>query len=111
MREILVFVTAGSEDEAKRLACAVVDEGVAACANIVPRICSIFRWEGQVTEEQECLLFIKTVDEVFADLERTIKTHHSYEIPEIIAVSIQRGSQDYLEWMKDAIKRPKSEAE
>ncbi len=97
---IVVFVTTGSEQEAKSLARKLVEQRLVACANIFPTIQSIFQWEGQVTEEQESLLMLKTTSSTFEQVESVIKTHHSYEVPEIIALPIQRGSEDYLSWVR-----------
>ena len=103
MAEIVVLITAGSEEEAQRLARAVVGEGVAACVNIIPRVRSVFRWEGQIADEQEHLLVVKTIEEAYERLERTIQTLHSYQVPEIIALPIHRGSSAYLTWIRDSI--------
>lgn len=100
-REIIVFVTAASEEEAARIGRSVVEAGLAACANIVPQIRSIFRWEGKVSEEQESLMLLKTRSTLFPDLVTAIKKLHSYEVPEIIALPIGQGSADYLKWIRD----------
>lgn len=101
MSEIVVLVTAGSEDEARSLARSVVEKEIAACVTVIPHVRSVFRWEGQIAEEQEYLLLIKTVDKAFDVLERTIKAVHSYQVPEIIALPIQCGSREYLAWMRE----------
>ncbi|WP_447970264.1 divalent-cation tolerance protein CutA [Nitrospira sp. M1] len=102
--EIVVFVTAGSESEAKAIARRIVQDRLAACVNIVPTIQSVFEWEGKVLEEQESLLIIKTKAEIFDMLESVIKAQHSYSVPEIIALPIQVGAADYLEWLGQAVK-------
>jgi periplasmic divalent cation tolerance protein len=99
--EIVVFVTAASEEEAARIGRSVVEEGLAACANVVPRIRSIFRWEGKVSEEQESLIILKTRADLFEELAAAIKGAHSYQVPEIIALPIGKGSADYLKWIRD----------
>ena len=101
--EIVVLVTAASETEAKFIARRIVEEKLVACVNIIPTIQSVFEWEGKVMEEQESLLIIKTKAEVFAMLESVIKAHHSYSVPEIIALPIQMGSTAYLEWLRLAV--------
>ncbi|MDQ3234905.1 MAG: divalent-cation tolerance protein CutA, partial [Pseudobdellovibrionaceae bacterium] len=78
----------------------VVSSGLAACVNIVRGIQSIFRWENAVNVETECLMLIKTTLNRFSELETVIREHHSYSVPEIIALPIIRGSAPYLEWIK-----------
>lgn len=99
--EVVVFVTASSEEEARMIGRRVVERRLAACANILPGIRSIFRWQGQVSEEREVLLILKTRRALFTDLAGTVKALHSYEVPEIIALSIAAGWPDYLQWIRD----------
>ena len=102
--EIVVFVTTGSEEQAKQLSHVLVEQQLVACANIFPSIQSIFKWEGQVMEEKESLLMLKTRADLFKEVEAAIRAHHSYDVPEIIALPIQRGSEDYLSWVRQATK-------
>jgi periplasmic divalent cation tolerance protein len=97
---IVVFVTAGSEKEAEKIAQALLKEKLAACINIVPGLKSMFRWKGQISTEEEVLLLIKTKDKLFEKLKKRIIELHSYEVPEIIALGILAGSEKYLEWLK-----------
>ena len=99
--EIVVFVTAPSEEEATRISRSLVEAGLVACANVLPRVRSIFRWEGKVTEEQESLIVLKTRSRLFKELAMAIKNMHSYSVPEIIAISIAQGSAEYLSWIRD----------
>ena len=103
MGEVVVLITTGSVEEAQKIGRILVDAGLVACANIVPSVQSIFRWEGQVTEEQETLLILKSVSEAFESLEAKVKSHHSYSVPEIIALPIETGSKPYLAWVRDMI--------
>ncbi|MBI4002625.1 MAG: divalent-cation tolerance protein CutA [Nitrospira defluvii] len=98
--EIVVLVTASSADEAEQLGSMVVSSGLAACANVVKGIQSIFRWDNKINVENECLIIIKTTLDRFSELEAVIRGHHSYSVPEIIALPIIRGSAQYLEWIK-----------
>jgi periplasmic divalent cation tolerance protein len=97
--EIVVLVTASSEEEAHRIARTVVEAGLVACANILSPIKSIYIWEHKVTEDTEILMLFKTKRHLFHDLEQAIKRLHSYELPEIIALPIVMGSEDYLGWI------------
>ena len=96
-----VFVTCGSEEEALKIARALVDEKLAACANLVSPIRSIYRWEGKVWDEKEWLLILKTQREKFQKLEERVKALHSYSVPEIIALPITEGSPSYLRWIEE----------
>ena len=98
--EIVVLVTASSAEEAERLGRLVVSSGLAACANIVKDIHSIFRWDNQIDMEKECLIVIKSTLARYAELEAVVREHHSYQVPEIIALPIARGSESYLEWIR-----------
>jgi len=98
---LVVFVTCGSEEEALKIAHALVEERVAACVNLVSPIRSIYRWEGKVWNENEWLLIIKTQMLRFDDLEKRVKSLHSYSIPEIIALPITKGYSSYLNWLKE----------
>ncbi|MET0515407.1 MAG: divalent-cation tolerance protein CutA [Nitrospiraceae bacterium] len=97
---LVVFVTASTHEEANRLSTLVVESKIAACATIVENVRSVFRWEGKVNSEKESLLILKTTAGRFLDLEELITTHHSYEVPEVIAFPIVMGSRKYLEWIR-----------
>ena len=101
MAEVVVLVTTASEDEAANIGRALVQSGLVACANIVPRIRSIFRWEGKVEEERECLLVLKSQSDHFDQLCKRIRELHSYSVPEIIALPIADGLPEYLAWVRD----------
>jgi periplasmic divalent cation tolerance protein len=97
---IVVFVTAGSESEAEVIATTLVEERLAACVNIVSPVRSIYRWEGKIANEQEWLLVIKTQAKRFADLETKIRSLHSYQVPEVIALPIVQGAEAYVQWLR-----------
>jgi len=98
---IVVLVTTSSEEEAVALGKLLVEQRLVACANILPKVKSIFQWDGKISEEEECLMILKTKKPLFKALEKTIMAHHSYDVPEIIALPIVEGSQSYLSWVHD----------
>lgn len=95
----IVFCTCPDRDTAENIARLLVESGLAACVNILPNITSIYRWQGQLERAEELLLVIKTRQDAYSVLESTIKQHHPYQVPEIIAVSIESGLPDYLHWI------------
>jgi len=99
MDEIVVLMTVSSEDEASRISRVMVERGLVACVNIIPGIRSIFLWEGKMSEAQEFLLLAKTVKQNFDSLSNVVKAHHSYSLPEVIALPIHLGSEAYLAWI------------
>lgn len=102
----IVLSTAGSEDEALKIARSLVERKLAACVNIVPRIVSIYRWQGKVEESQEWLLLIKTTKEAFPLVRDAIQELHSYDVPECVEISIEDGTSAYLQWIEDSLAIP-----
>ncbi len=98
----VVLVTASSQKEAEAIAHVLVQGQLAACVNITP-VQSIYRWNDELQHEQEWQLLIKTHLAQLAALEKTIREHHSYDVPEIIALPILRGSQPYLRWIDQQV--------
>jgi len=101
---IVVFVTCGSEEEALKIANALVEAHLAACVNLIAPIRSIYRWEGKIWDEKEWLLIIKTQKQRFEALEKRVRSLHSYSVPEIISLPITEGSSAYLNWIKENTK-------
>lgn len=102
--ELIVLVTcprAGAEKIARPL----VEEGLAACVNIVTGVSSIFRWEDKIEVESEDLMIIKTNSTLWASLEKRVKELHSYDTPEIISLRIEDGYKPYLDWLNTALRR------
>ena len=95
----IVLCTVPDETVAQRIASALVGERLAACINIVPGITSVYRWKGAIETDSELLLIIKTTAAVYPQLQNRIRALHPYELPEIIAVSIDQGQPDYLAWI------------
>jgi len=100
--EIVVIVTAPSEDLAVTIARALVETRLAACANIIKGIRSIYTWQGKTEDDTEVLMIVKTRRELFDLLKSKVKELHSYEVPEIIALPIIAGSDDYLKWLRES---------
>lgn len=99
----LVLTTAGSVEEARRIADALVDRKLAACVNIVSRVESIYRWKGRTEEAEEWLLWIKTSAAAFDRVRDAIKELHSYELPECLCLAVETGSTEYLQWLDDSV--------
>jgi periplasmic divalent cation tolerance protein len=95
----VVLITCGSIAEARRIARSVVKKKLAACANIVPGVESIYRWKGNVDRAREVLMILKTSAARLPELEREVKRLHSYDVPEFIALPIAAGSKEYLRWI------------
>jgi periplasmic divalent cation tolerance protein len=99
----IVLSTAGSEEEARKIAHHLVENKLAACVNIVPQIESIYRWQGKVESSREWLLLIKTAAEKFSAVRDAITELHSYDLPECVAISIDDGSAAYLNWLTESV--------
>lgn len=101
MDEIVVFITVSNEDEAVKIAKALVGARLAGCVNIIKNIRSIYSWQGKVEDETEVLMIVKTQKSLFDSLMKKVKELHSYTVPEIIAMPIVEGSEDYLKWLRE----------
>src|SRR5437588_2650075 len=97
----IVFTTAGSKEEAEKIAHAMVERKLAACVNIVPQVESVYRWKGKVEVSEEWLLIMKTTAQRFDAVREAIKELHSYELPECVAIAVEGGSEEYLKWIGD----------
>jgi len=98
---VIIYVTAPDEETAVTIGRALVEEKLAACANIVPRIRSLYRWKGAVEDEREVLMILKTRTELFDRVEQRVRSMHPYEVPEIVAIPLTHGSPPYLDWLSD----------
>jgi periplasmic divalent cation tolerance protein len=97
--KIVVFSTASTAEEAEKIARALVDGRLAACVNVVPGLRSYYRWQGKIEDAAEFLLIIKSTRERFPALRTLLEKLHSYEVPEVIAMAVVDGAQNYLNWM------------
>lgn len=102
INELVVFITAPDENEAADIAKALVEAKLAACVNIIKSIRSIYRWEGAIEDAQEVLMVAKTQRRHFSALSAKVRERHSYSVPEIIALPITEGSEDYLKWLNES---------
>jgi periplasmic divalent cation tolerance protein len=103
VEHLVMLVTAGSEEEARKIARALVRSMLAACVNVIPGITSIYRWQDEVQEDREWLLVVKTRRDVLDEVIRQVQALHSYDLPEVIALPLVGGSQDYLRWLDEEI--------
>jgi len=102
---ILVFVTASSRNEAEKIARKLVEDKLAACVSIVESIKSIYWWQNSIESSNEVLLVIKTKISKLHDLIETVRSLHSYQVPEIIALPVIAGYKDYLNWLDETLSR------
>jgi periplasmic divalent cation tolerance protein len=103
---LIVFCTCPANGTAERLAEGLVSGGYAACVNIVPKLRSIYPWMGELQNDEEDLMLIKTSQSAYDSLESALVDLHPYEVPEIIAVSISKGLTGYLEWVRECTSKP-----
>ena len=99
MSVIVVFSTFPSEDKAAEIARTLVSEGLCACANLIPPVRSIYRWQGELCDERETLAMMKTTSERFEALRERLVALHPYEVPEVIALPVEAGHAPYLDWV------------
>jgi periplasmic divalent cation tolerance protein len=97
---LLTICTCPDDDRARAIASALVERHLAACVNVTPPVTSVYRWDGRVETAAEVLMLIKTTRDRYPALERALRDLHPYEVPEIIAVPIDRGLHDYLQWVR-----------
>ncbi len=101
MAPMIVYVTAGSTEEAHTIARDVVESKLAACANILPGMTSIYRWEGAIQEDSEAVLILKSTTDHIAALTEAIKEIHSHDCPCIVALPIEGGNTNFLNWIAE----------
>ncbi|WP_457600387.1 divalent-cation tolerance protein CutA [Hydrogenivirga sp.] len=99
---LVVFITT-PVDRGEELANFIVDNKLGACVNVVPEVSSVYWWKGNIEKGKEALLVVKTSSERFSELMRRVKEVHPYTVPEIIALPIVAGNEDYLKWIEDSL--------
>ena len=102
---LLVLITAGSSEEAHLIAEELLNQRKAACVSIVPEISSLFWWEDRIDSAPESLLVVKTRSSLLSEVITLVKQIHSYDVPEIVALPIIGGNQDYLEWIDREVRQ------
>ncbi|MGB9671982.1 MAG: divalent-cation tolerance protein CutA [Candidatus Bathyarchaeales archaeon] len=100
---ILVIVTTANKAEAEKIARALLDERLIACANIIGPAHSLFWWHGKIESAEEHVILMKTRKSLFAELSERVKALHSYEVPEIIAIPIIEGFEPYMKWIDNSL--------
>jgi periplasmic divalent cation tolerance protein len=101
--DIVVLITASGEEEAHRIAGVLLTQRRAACVNIVPRVDSLFWWQGKLDSANESLLIVKTKASLLSAIVNLVKETHSYEVPEVIGLPIIGGNEDYLKWIDSEV--------
>ncbi|MDI6703904.1 MAG: divalent-cation tolerance protein CutA [bacterium] len=103
LSHIVIFITASTDEEAKKIANALLNKKKAACVNILPGVHSLFWWQGGIDSASEVLLIVKTEEHLLDDVVKLVKELHGYSVPEIIALPIIGGNQEYLKWVSESI--------
>lgn len=104
MEAIFVYITTSCSDESHKIGKILVEERLAACANIFPEIASIYQWDGKLCESKESVLILKTRSNLFQKVEAHVRSVHSYETPCIVALPIVSGSKEYIDWISKETK-------
>lgn len=98
----IVLSTAGSEEEGARIAKSLLERKLCACVNLVPKVRSLYRWEGAIQDDAEVLLIMKTTQDKLQALSDHLAENHSYDVPELLALSVDKGSASYLKWLAES---------
>ena len=96
---MFIYITAGSPDEARRIARALVEERLAACANLIAGMRSVYRWQGRIEEAEETVVIAKTRDDLLEPLTERVRALHSYDCPCVVGLPVTGGHRDYLDWI------------
>ena len=99
----IILTTASAVEEGQSIANTLVEKQLAACVNIIPKISSVYHWEGQIQSESEVLLLIKTTKDLESEVYQEVQNVHSYDTPELITLPITNGSETYLDWITNAV--------
>jgi periplasmic divalent cation tolerance protein len=105
MSACFIYVTASGSEEARRIGRALVEAHLAACANVIDRVTSVYWWRGEVQEDDEAVLIAKTREDLVDDLTAKVKELHSYECPCVVALPVTGGNADFLDWIESETRR------
>ena len=105
-KAVLIMVTTGGRDDAERLGEALVVGHLAACCSVIPTVASVYYWQGQLRREHEALLLVKTLESQAQAVQEFVLSHHEYELPEILQLSIDGGSSKYMNWLEKQVAKP-----
>ena len=97
--KIVVLSTCATEEEAEKLARILLEERLAACVNVIPRIRSYYRWKGAIESADECLLVVKSSRDLIGSIGAVLEKEHSYEVPELLALPVVEGGTNYMNWL------------
>jgi periplasmic divalent cation tolerance protein len=97
----LLYVTCSGMEEARRIAALLLEEGRIACANILPGMRALYRWEGQLREDEECVLLLKTRSELAEEVREAVVRAHSYDVPAVLVLDVAGGYPPFLEWVRE----------
>lgn len=103
-KPVILFISAGSRDEAEHLGEGMVEERLAACGSVIPTVHSFYYWEGKMQREHEALLLLKTSSDKVEAIQAYLQEHHSYQLPELLQVDVTGGSSTYLEWLLEGVR-------
>ena len=98
-KTILILITVPNQKTGEEIASHLVEKNIAACVNIIPGLTSIYKWKGKIEKDDELLLLVKTQQELFHSVEKSVLEIHPYEVPEIISIDISQGFTKYLDWI------------
>jgi periplasmic divalent cation tolerance protein len=101
MTSTMIYITTSSRDEALRIGRTVVADRLAACANVLPGVTSVYRWQGEVQEDGETALILKTRSDLVERITQRVKELHSYDCPCVVALPIAGGNPDFLQWIAE----------
>ncbi|MEW7974664.1 MAG: divalent-cation tolerance protein CutA [Candidatus Thiodiazotropha endolucinida] len=101
---LLILCTAPDRETALKLSRSLLEQRLAACVNLSPPVTSVYHWQGRLEESEEILLLIKTTKQQYNNVEATLRAQHPYELPEIIAVPVEQGLGDYIDWVERCTK-------
>lgn len=105
MKDLFVYITTSSIDEARALGRKILDQRLAACINIIPMMESMYWWQGEIESAEEVVLIAKTTSDLLDELTKMVKSNHSYSCPCIAAIPVSPGNNDYFQWLAENLKK------